>query len=52
MADVKLDDLTLAFDFVGSAPPFEHIADIKVAQARSIASQSIIPIEDEEIARI
>jgi hypothetical protein len=47
MATVKYDDLTLAFDFVGSAPPFEHSAYISLDTGSIYFTSEINPMEDD-----
>ena len=47
MATVKCDDLMLAFDFVGSAPPFEHCAYISLDTGSIYFTSEMNPMEND-----
>ncbi len=46
MTAVKYDDLLLAFDFVGSAPPFEHNACINLDTGEISWTSDLNPMEE------
>ena len=47
MVAVKYDDLSLAFDFVGSAPPMEHNAYISLDTGQIYWTSEMNPMEDD-----
>jgi hypothetical protein len=51
ISEVRFEDLTLAFDFVGSAPASEHNAYINLDTGKIYWQSDVIPIEDEDIAK-